>query len=93
MNRRLLSQQDLPEFEPVPLTLAMLVAEGMRLVQEQQMVNNTKLGEEYMVRIFRGFGGGALAAPRAWLSDQVVLGPAAMITACAYAYIFYCNNI
>ena len=51
MNRRLLSQQDLPEFEPVPLTLAMLVAEGMRLVQEQQMVNNTKLGEEYMVRL------------------------------------------
>ena len=66
MNRRLLSQQDLPEFEPVPLTLAMLVAEGMRLVQEQQMVNNSKLGEEYMVRRvggtlrWTGVGGGGV---------------------------------
>jgi hypothetical protein len=49
MNRRLLTQKDLPEFEPVPLTLAMLVAEGLRLVQEQDLVNSTKLGEEYMV--------------------------------------------
>lgn len=49
VNKRLLSQQDLPEFEPVPLTLASLVAEGMRLVQEQELVSTSKLGEEYMV--------------------------------------------
>lgn len=57
MNRRLLTQKDLPEFEPVPLNLAMLVAEGLRLVQEQDLVNSTKLGEEYMVR-GDGRGGG-----------------------------------
>lgn len=49
MNKRLLQQKNLPEFEPVPLTLAMLVQEGMRLVKEQQLVNNNRLGEEYMV--------------------------------------------
>jgi hypothetical protein len=42
--------QDLPEFEPIPLRLADLVAEGERLVREQDAVNASKLGEEYMVR-------------------------------------------
>lgn len=50
MNRRLMQQKNLPEFEPVPLSLASLVSEGMRLVAEQELVNTTKLGEEYMVR-------------------------------------------
>jgi hypothetical protein len=58
MNRRLLTQKDLPEFEPVPLTLAMLVAEGMRLVKEQELVNTSKLGEEYMVSVLCWGGGG-----------------------------------
>jgi hypothetical protein len=49
-----MTQKNLPEFEPVPLTLASLVAEGMRLVQQQDLVNTNKLGEEYMVR-----GGGS----------------------------------
>lgn len=57
VNSRLISQRDLPEFEPVPLCLADLVAEGMRLVAEQELVNTTKLGEEYMVR-GGGKGGG-----------------------------------
>jgi len=56
VNRRLLQQKNLPEFEPVPLSLASLVAEGMRLVAEQDLVNNTKLGEEYMVRPAGGGG-------------------------------------
>lgn len=54
VNKRLMTQKNLPEFEPVPLTLASLVAEGMRLVQQQDLVNTNKLGEEYMVR-----GGGS----------------------------------
>jgi hypothetical protein len=49
VNKRLLAQKNLPEFEPVPLTLASLVAEGMRLVTQQDLVNTNKLGEEYMV--------------------------------------------
>jgi hypothetical protein len=48
MNARLLAQRGLPEFEPVPLTLDMLRAEGDRLAAEQDLVNNTHLGELYM---------------------------------------------
>lgn len=54
VNKRLLSQKDLPEFEPVPLTLADLLAEGRRLVGEQEAVNQGRLGELYMKGVVWG---------------------------------------
>ncbi|PRW44880.1 ribulose bisphosphate carboxylase oxygenase chloroplastic isoform C [Chlorella sorokiniana] len=48
LGRRLLAQEGLPQFEPVDLTLAMLLEEGRRLVQEQEMVNSMRLSDEYL---------------------------------------------
>eukprot|EP00878_Enallax_costatus_P019250 GHUV01020305.1.p1 GENE.GHUV01020305.1~~GHUV01020305.1.p1 ORF type:complete len:358 (+),score=81.86 GHUV01020305.1:442-1515(+) len=48
VHRRLINKEGLPEFEPVPLTLDLLLAEGRRLVAEQDAVNNAKFSEEYM---------------------------------------------
>jgi hypothetical protein len=48
VNRRLINKEGLPEFEPVAVTLQDLLAEGRRLVAEQDAVNNAKLSEEYM---------------------------------------------
>ncbi len=48
VHRRLINKEGLPEFEPVPLSLDMLLAEGRRLVAEQDAVNSAKLSEEYM---------------------------------------------
>ncbi|KAF8055666.1 rca [Scenedesmus sp. PABB004] len=48
VNRRLLSQQGVPEFEPAAISLDGLVAEGRRLVAEQELVNSSKLSEAYM---------------------------------------------
>lgn len=48
VQRRLLKRDGVPVFEPVQLTLDMLVAEGERLVREQDLVNSNKLSEEYM---------------------------------------------
>lgn len=57
LSRRLLKRESLPMFEPVDLTLQMLVAEGARLEREQQMVNDQKLAQEYMPQMK---GGGSL---------------------------------
>lgn len=48
LGHRLVKQQGLPKFEPVQLTLPMLMKEGDRLVREQDMVNSQKLAQEYM---------------------------------------------
>ncbi|KIZ00211.1 hypothetical protein MNEG_7747 [Monoraphidium neglectum] len=48
LHRRLVKQKDLPQFDPVTATLGMLVAEGERLVAEQDAVNANKLSEEYL---------------------------------------------
>lgn len=48
VHRRLIKREGLPVFEPVPITLDMLLAEGRRLVAEQDAVNSAKLSEEYM---------------------------------------------
>ena len=44
----------LPSFEPVDISLDLLLAEGRRLAGEQEAVNKLKLSEEYM----RDTGGG-----------------------------------
>ncbi|KAL4448554.1 hypothetical protein ABPG75_005773 [Micractinium tetrahymenae] len=48
LGKRLLNQDKLPEFEPVDLTLDMLITEGRRLVAEQEMVNRMRLSQEYL---------------------------------------------
>eukprot|EP00882_Tetradesmus_deserticola_P007825 GHRQ01008237.1.p1 GENE.GHRQ01008237.1~~GHRQ01008237.1.p1 ORF type:complete len:325 (+),score=170.99 GHRQ01008237.1:94-1068(+) len=57
VNKRLLAQQDLPEFEPVALRLADLISEGQRLVGEQAAVNAGRLGELYMKGVVWGEDG------------------------------------
>lgn len=62
ISERLVRQKDLPQFEPVDLTLGMLMEEGDRLVYEQEMVNNTRLSDEYLRKQYGagpmiGFGG------------------------------------
>lgn len=62
ISERLVRQKDLPQFEPVDLTLDMLMEEGDRLVYEQEMVNNTRLSDEYLRKQYGagtmiGFGG------------------------------------
>ena len=52
-------REGLPTFKPVELRLEDLVAEGRRLAQEQEHVNNFKLSEEYMRDTNKG-GGGSL---------------------------------
>ena len=49
-----LRRSELPSFEPVDITLDLLLAEGHRLAGEQAAVNALKLSEEYM----RDTGGG-----------------------------------
>ncbi|KAG2449855.1 hypothetical protein HYH02_005378 [Chlamydomonas schloesseri] len=55
MSQVLLSmdRDELPKFEPVQLTLDMLVAEGERLEREQQQVNDHKLSEQYLKHVGR----------------------------------------
>ncbi|WIA19725.1 hypothetical protein OEZ85_005651 [Tetradesmus obliquus] len=48
VNRRLINKEGLPVFEPVAITVQDLLAEGRRLVAEQDAVNAAKLSEEYM---------------------------------------------
>ncbi|KAI3426183.1 hypothetical protein D9Q98_008560 [Chlorella vulgaris] len=48
LGRRLAKQEGLPTFEPVDLSLNMLMAEGRRLVEEQDLINSHKLSEVYM---------------------------------------------
>lgn len=48
VHRRLVKQKDLPQFTPVRATLDVLVAEGERLVAEQDAVNSSKLSEDYL---------------------------------------------
>ncbi len=48
VSRRLLAQEGLPELQPVSPTLDDLMAEGARLVAEQDAVNQHKLSEDYM---------------------------------------------
>ena len=48
---------DLPNFEPVEVTIDMLLAEGHRLAEEQNRVNSLKLSEEYM----KDTGGGGVS--------------------------------
>lgn len=48
LGHRLLNKTGLPEFEPMQLTLDMLVKEGQRLTYEQDMVNKVKLAPEYL---------------------------------------------
>ncbi|KAG2437907.1 hypothetical protein HXX76_005523 [Chlamydomonas incerta] len=55
MAKTLLSvdRSEVPKFEPVRLTLDMLVAEGERLEFEQQQVNEHKLSEQYLKHVGR----------------------------------------
>eukprot|EP01025_Chloroclados_australasicus_P041759 TRINITY_DN44542_c0_g1_i1.p1 TRINITY_DN44542_c0_g1~~TRINITY_DN44542_c0_g1_i1.p1 ORF type:complete len:452 (-),score=43.86 TRINITY_DN44542_c0_g1_i1:356-1711(-) len=48
LTRKLVKQEDLPKFEPLQLTLDMLIQEGDRLAREQELVNQQKLSVEYM---------------------------------------------
>lgn len=48
LGRRLVRQENLPKFEPVELTLKMLMREGDRLVREQEMVMRLKLSDDYL---------------------------------------------
>jgi hypothetical protein len=47
LGRRLVRQENLPEFKPVDVTLAMLMKEGQRLVEEQDKVNSMRLSDDY----------------------------------------------
>jgi hypothetical protein len=51
-------RRDLPVFQQVELRLSDLLAEGQRLVAEQDAVNSLKLSEEYLKDT--GGGGGSL---------------------------------
>eukprot|EP00892_Ulva_mutabilis_P004562 jgi/Ulvmu1/2478/UM137_0003.1 len=62
ISERLVRQKDLPQFEPVDLTLDMLIEEGDRLVYEQEMVNSMRLSDKYLRKQYGsgtmiGFGG------------------------------------
>ncbi len=57
--RSLASREGPPPFDPPPITLAALVAQGRRLVAEQEAVNSHKLAEEYMNGA-KDRGGGSL---------------------------------
>lgn len=57
VNRRLLSQQGVPQFDPVRLSLADLVEQGQRLVAEQDAVKGSNLGEQYMRGVAWGDNG------------------------------------
>lgn len=62
ISERLVRGKDLPQFEPVDLTLDMIMEEGDRLVYEQEMVNNTRLSDDYLRKQYGsgtmvGFGG------------------------------------
>jgi hypothetical protein len=48
LGRRLVRQENLPEFEPVNLKVSDLVKEGARLIKEQDHVNSLKLSKEYL---------------------------------------------
>jgi len=48
LGRRLVRQENLPEFEPVNLKVSDLVKEGERLIKEQDHVNSLKLSKEYL---------------------------------------------
>lgn len=48
LSRRLVTQEGLPEFETMALTMEPLLEEGRRLTYEQDMVNQTRLSLEYM---------------------------------------------
>jgi len=48
LGRRLLSQDNLPVFEPLSLHVQDLIIEGRRLVQEQDHVNSMRLSNEYL---------------------------------------------
>lgn len=65
VNKRLLSQTGVPEFTPVPISLDMLMAEGRRLVAEQEAVNTSRLGQLYMKGVVWGEAGAD-----AWSSSE-----------------------
>lgn len=48
LGRRLVKKDNLPEFKPVKLSREALLAEGRRLVQEQEYVVSMKLSDEYL---------------------------------------------
>ena len=48
LGRRLVHQEDLPQFEPLTLTVDDLIVEGDRLVREQDMINNVRLSNDYL---------------------------------------------
>jgi len=50
LGRRLVAREGLPTFEPVELTVEALMAEGGRLVMEQEAVKSMKLSKEYLKR-------------------------------------------
>ena len=50
ISQRLLHKSDLPQFEPVNLNLDSLMEEGDRLVYEQEMVNNLRLSDDYIIK-------------------------------------------
>lgn len=48
LGRRLLKKDNLPKFEPVDITLPILLKEGERLVKEQDRINSLRLSDEYL---------------------------------------------
>jgi hypothetical protein len=48
VNKALLNEKQRPSFESPEVTLEMLLAEGKRLVEEQDLIMQQKLSEEYM---------------------------------------------
>jgi hypothetical protein len=50
ISERLVKKRDLPQFEPMKLSLDMLMEEGDRLVYEQDMVNSLRLSDDYIIK-------------------------------------------
>lgn len=48
LSKRLVGRTGLPEFEPVQLTLDMLLVEGARLERESALVRESSLSKEYL---------------------------------------------
>lgn len=58
--KSLASRAGPPPFDPPAITLDALLAQGRRLVAEQEAVNAHRLADEYMAGARRGQGGGSL---------------------------------
>ncbi len=55
LGKYLIDKNNLPDLEPVQLTVTDLLREGQRLATEQQRINDSKLSQEYL-RFMKGDG-------------------------------------